>query len=66
MVSPTNHHRSCQRRSNISIAASLSVAITVTPLQFKVHYSQVVGAPIQSQIFSQDADNTKAGSYVYT
>jgi hypothetical protein len=66
MVSPTNHHRSCQRRSNISIAASLSAAITVTLRQYKARYFQVVDALIRSEMFSQSADNKKAGSYAYT
>jgi len=63
MASPTNRHHSPLKRSSILTTMSLSVEITVTPRQFRVHYSQVVGVLIQSQIFSHVADNTKAGRY---
>jgi hypothetical protein len=65
MANPTNRHHSPLKRSSILTTMSLSVEITVTPRQFKVHYSQVEGAPIRSEIFSHFADNKKAGSYVY-
>jgi hypothetical protein len=65
MVNPTSHHRSCQRRSNILIAASLSAAITVTLHQYRARSFQAGDALIRSEMFSQPAHNKKAGSDAY-
>jgi hypothetical protein len=63
--SPTNRRHLRPRRNNTLITASSSAAIIATPPRFRVRYSLVVDALIQSQIFSHVADNKKAGSYVY-
>jgi hypothetical protein len=65
MASPINHRHLRPRKSNTLITAYSSAAIIATPPRFRVRYSLVVDALIQSQIFSHVADNKKAGSYVY-